>query len=75
MAAIMQTTLSQIQFFCVNVHEMAWCQTGNMPLSEPMMAWFVDAFFASLNLNESNTTSNSLRLDNGLIQSRLQTII
>ena len=26
------------------VQIMAWHQTGNKPLSEPMMAWFTDAY-------------------------------
>ena len=26
------------------VQIMAWCQPGNKPLPEPMMAWFADAY-------------------------------
>ena len=32
---------------------MAWCQTGNKPLSESMKAWFTDAIYESLGLNEA----------------------
>ena len=39
------------------VQIMAWCQTGDKPLSEPMMAWFGD-IYASLGLNEFSEIGN-----------------
>ena len=38
-----------LKFVPININQalvqiMAWCQTGNKPLSKPMLTWFIDAY-------------------------------